>query len=126
MKPCNQCGKCCINYSNGGLSASADEIEYWEVFRPQIARYVSDGNIWMDPSSGTQLEICPWLRRDEGLVKGKEFYSCDIYEDRPDDCRAYPVDLGQMLNDECEMLEADDIANHKLAKSRLKVIMSDR
>lgn len=80
----------------------------------------------MDPSSGAQLEICPWLSRDEGLAKGKEFYSCDIYEDRPDDCRAYPVDLGQMLNDECEMLEADDIANHKLAKSRLKVIMSDR
>lgn len=126
MKPCNQCGKCCINYSNGGLSATADEIEYWEVFRPKIASYVNSGNIWMDPSSGAQLEICPWLRRTEGLAEGKEFYSCDIYEDRPDDCRAYPVDLGQMLNDECEMLEEDDIANHKLANSRLKLIMSDR
>lgn len=129
MKPCNQCGKCCINYSDGGLSATADEIEYWELFRPEIARYVSNGNIWMDPSSGAQLEICPWLRKGEGKVqtngKPKEIYSCDIYHDRPNDCKAYPVDLSQMINDECEMLEADDIANPKRGYSRLKLIMSD-
>ncbi|MFT4886411.1 MAG: Fe-S-cluster containining protein [Pseudohongiellaceae bacterium] len=129
MKPCNQCGKCCINYSDGGLSATADEIEYWELFRPEIARYVNNGNIWMDPSSGAQLEICPWLRKGEGKVetngKPKEIYSCDIYHDRPNDCKAYPVDLSQMINDECEMLEADDIANPKRGYSRLKLIMSD-
>ena len=129
MKPCNQCGKCCINYSDGGLSATADEIEYWELFRPEIARYVSNGNIWMDPSSGAQLEICPWLRKGEGKVqtngKPKEIYSCDIYHDRPNDCKAYPVDLSQMINDECEMLEADDIANPKRGYTRLKLIMSD-
>jgi Fe-S-cluster containining protein len=129
LKPCNQCGKCCISYSDGGLSATADEIEYWELFRPEIARYVSNGNIWMDPSSGAQLEICPWLRKGEGKVetngKPKEIYSCDIYHDRPNDCKAYPVDLSQMINDECEMLEADDIANPKQGYSRLKLIMSD-
>jgi Fe-S-cluster containining protein len=133
LKPCNQCGKCCINYSNGGLSATADEIEYWELFRPEIARYVSNGNIWMEPSSGAQLEICPWLRRSEGKVertsdgkeKRKEIYSCDIYHDRPNDCQAYPADLSQMINDECEMLEASDIANPKQGNARLKLIMSD-
>jgi Fe-S-cluster containining protein len=129
LKPCNQCGKCCINYSDGGLSATADEIEYWELFRPDIARYVSNGNIWMDPSSGAQLGICPWLRKGEGKVetngKPKEIYSCDIYHDRPNDCKAYPADLSQMINDECEMLEADDIANPKRGYSRLKLIMSD-
>jgi len=125
LKPCNQCGKCCINYSNGGLSATADEIEYWELFRPKIARYVSNGSIWMDPSSGAQLEICPWLRRTEGTEKSKEIYSCDIYHDRPNDCKAYPADLSQMINDECEMLEADDIDNPKHGNARLKLIMSD-
>ncbi|HCX26778.1 MAG TPA: zinc/iron-chelating domain-containing protein, partial [Cellvibrionales bacterium] len=24
MKECNQCGKCCIHYSDGGLSATQD------------------------------------------------------------------------------------------------------
>ncbi|HHJ18661.1 MAG TPA: YkgJ family cysteine cluster protein, partial [Gammaproteobacteria bacterium] len=28
MKECNQCGKCCIKYSDGGLSASSSEIEF--------------------------------------------------------------------------------------------------
>ena len=49
MRECNQCGKCCIAYSDGGLSASALEIEDWEQFRPDIAQYVVNGEIWMDP-----------------------------------------------------------------------------
>jgi len=76
-------------------------------------------------SSGAQLEICPWLRRTEGTEKSKEIYSCDIYHDRPNDCKAYPADLSQMINDECEMLEADDIDNPKHGNARLKLIMSD-
>lgn len=121
MKACNQCGKCCIKYSEGGLSATADEINYWELFRPKIARYVSDDIIWVDPISGKQLSICPWLRKAEG----KEQYSCDIYYDRPDDCKVYPVNIEQMVMDECEMLDPEDIADQKLGNTRLKVIMSD-
>ena len=63
MIECNQCGKCCTNYSNGGLSAAKSEIEHWEIHRPDIYRYVSDGKIWMDPDTGKQLELCPWLRK---------------------------------------------------------------
>jgi len=121
MKACNQCGKCCINYSDGGLSATANEVEYWEVFRPAISRYVSEGQIWMEPTSGEQMKQCPWLRKVPGQAK----YSCDIYYDRPDDCKHYPVTIDQMVRDECEMLEARYLAKPKLAQTALDRLMAN-
>lgn len=121
MKDCNQCGKCCTKYSDGGLSASADEIELWEFFRPEISDYVSRGKIWMDPSSGEQLSLCPWLRKVPGQAK----YTCDIYFDRPEDCKVYPVTIEQMVADECEMLEVQDLRNPKKAQKTLDKIMLD-
>ncbi len=121
MKACNQCGKCCINYSNGGLSASVSEIEAWEDKRPDIMRYVSEGKIWVDPDTGEQLTRCPWLRKESNQEK----YSCDIYDDRPSDCRYYPVTIEDMIKDECEMLEANDLAKPKLAQKRLNKLMAN-
>ena len=121
MKECNQCGKCCINYSNGGLSASPSEIEYWEIRRPDIYRYVSDGLIWMNPETGEQLTLCPWLNK----IPNQDKYTCDIYFDRPDDCKFYPVNIADMVNDGCEMLEAQDLANPKQAQVTLNVLMAD-
>ena len=121
MKDCNQCGKCCTKYSNGGLSASSTEIELWEVFRPEIANFVRKGNIWMDPVTGKQLELCPWLRK----LPQQEKYICDIYYDRPDDCKHYPVTIEQMVNDDCEMLEAEDLAKPKQAQKTLDKLMAD-
>jgi Fe-S-cluster containining protein len=105
MKECNQCGKCCIHYSDGGLSATAEEIESWEIFNPAIVRYVANGKIWMDPVSGEQLTRCPWLEvlstsPDSGSIK----YGCRIYQDRPEDCRHYPVSIAEMVRDGCEMI----------------------
>ena len=82
MKECTQCGKCCINYSNGRLSASPSEIEYWQNFKPHIYQYVKNDTIWMHPKTGEQLTRCPWLKQQSD---GK--YTCDIYFDRPEDCR---------------------------------------
>jgi Fe-S-cluster containining protein len=121
MKNCNQCGKCCINYSDGGLSASADEIEWWETHRPDIASYVSDGEIWVDPLTGKQMNRCPWLEK----LPDQEKYICGIYYDRPNDCKYYPVDVDQMVKDECEMLEARDLKNPKKAQRALDDLMSD-
>ena len=121
MKECNQCGKCCTKYSNGGLSASASEIEFWDNFRPDINRYVSSGNIWVSPDTGMQLELCPWLRK----VPNQNKYTCDIYYDRPDDCKYYPVTIDQMVTDECEMLEVQDLANPKRAQKILNKLMAD-
>ncbi len=121
MKACNSCGKCCIKYSNGDLSASADDLELWENLRPDIYRYVRDGKIWMDPETGKQIELCPWLRRDPTQIQ----FSCAIYFDRPEDCRIYPARVDDMINDECEMLESKDLVNLKLAQQQLELKFQD-
>ena len=121
MKDCNQCGKCCTKYSDGGLAATDDEIKLWDLFRPDIASYVSKGNIWMNPVTGEQLTLCPWLRKEPNQSK----YTCDIYHDRPDDCKHYPVTIEQMVEDECEMLEPLDLKHPKRAQKKLDILMLD-
>lgn len=120
MKECNQCGKCCIKYGNGGLSASQQEIQWWDSTRPDIFEYTRNGKIWMDPESGKLLERCPWLR-----IQKNDIYTCDIYFDRPDDCKYYPVTIDQMVNDACEMLEPHDMADPEKAQKTLDKLMSD-
>jgi len=125
MKQCNSCGKCCIKYSNGALSASKYEIEYWEVFRPEIAKYVKDGKIWVDPETGKNIELCPWLTvvSDEGADSLR--VTCDIYLDRPEDCIIYPVTIAEMIKDGCEMLEPKDFKNPEQAQKDLNALMAD-
>ena len=129
MKDCNSCGKCCIKYSNGALSASKQEIELWEIFNPDIAEYVNRGEIWADPKSGKLLELCPFLRQESGgeksAKKSSVKYTCDIYFDRPDDCKYYPSNVQEMILDECEMIEPADLKDLKKAQARLDIIMSD-
>jgi len=91
------------------------------MFRPDIYRYVSDGNIWMDPETGKQIEPCPWLTK----LPHQNKYTCDIYFDRPDDCKFYPVTIDQMVADECEMLETRDLAEPKKAQKTLNKLMAD-
>ena len=121
MKECNQCGKCCTKYSDGGLSVTADEIKSWDMFRPDIYNYVNDGKIWFDPETGKQLELCPWLRK----LPNENKFTCDIYYDRPDDCKFYPVTIEQMINDECEMLEIRDLTKPEQAQKTLNKLMTD-
>jgi len=121
VKDCNQCGKCCVIYADGGLSASDKEIDAWEANRPDIFRYVSDGEIWVDPKTGQQLRYCPWLKK----LPDKAKYTCSIYDDRPNDCRFYPANIDEMLRDECEMLEPRDLANPDLAQKTLDDLMAE-
>lgn len=121
MKDCNQCGKCCTHYSNGGLFASESEINFWDIFRTDIYQYVNDGKIWMDPQTGRQLSLCPWLRKQPD----HNIYTCDIYDDRPDDCKHYPVTIEQMILDDCEMLEQHDLLKPAQAQKSLNKIMLD-
>jgi Fe-S-cluster containining protein len=121
MKNCNSCGKCCETAGNGGLSASSEEIDWWETHRPEIARYAHDGKIWVDPATGEYFERCPWLRKS---LDGTST-SCDIYHDRPEDCRLYPVDIEQMVRHDCEMLERRDLVDLKRAQKRLDTLMAD-
>jgi len=75
----------------------------------------------MDPETDQQLEICPWLRKQPDQEK----YTCDIYYDRPDDCRQYPVTIDQMIKDGCEMLEDQDLVKPKRAQKVLDMKMVD-
>ncbi len=121
MKQCNSCGKCCETAGNGGLSATAEEIDWWQAHRPDIARYARGGKIWIDPATNAYFARCPWLRTS---ADGKKS-TCDIYTDRPEDCRHYPVDIAQMIRHDCEMLEPRDRQNTARAQRRLDQIMID-
>lgn len=121
MKDCNQCGKCCTNYGGGDLSATAREIDWWETHSPEIASYVSNGKIWVSPVTGKTMDRCPWLRK----LPRQNKYICRIYYNRPDDCKHYPVDIEQMVKDDCEMLEANDLRRPKQAQITLDRLMSD-
>ena len=121
MRNCNSCGKCCETAGNGGLSASPDEIDWWETHRPEIAHFVANGKIWVDPETNQYFPRCPWLRKSPDESK----YTCDIYHDRPEDCRHYPVDIAQMVKDDCEMLEPRDLADLRRAQVKLDDMMAD-
>ena len=97
------------------------EIEWWETYRPDIFSYVDGGKIWISPVTGKQMVRCPWLRK----LPNQNKYICRIYYDRPDDCKHYPVDIDQMVRDECEMLDARDLANPKQAQKTLDNLMAD-
>ena len=121
MKKCNSCGKCCETAGDGGLSATAEEIDLWETYRPDIFRFVQGDRIWVNPETGEYFSRCPWLRK----APDNKTFSCDIYEDRPEDCRHYPVDIAQMIRDDCEMLERRDLVDRKRAQKNLDEMMID-
>ncbi len=75
----------------------------------------------MDPTTGEQLKLCPWLKK----LPNENKYTCDIYYDRPDDCKLYPVTIDDMIKDECEMLEKRDLINPKQAQKTLDQLMAD-
>ncbi|WP_133470362.1 YkgJ family cysteine cluster protein [Paraglaciecola marina] len=126
MQECNSCGKCCIKYSDGDLSASDEDLEMWNLFQPDIAEYVKNGLIWFSPQMGKQLNLCPFLRKTKNPEQPqKVMYTCDIYYDRPEDCRFYPVTVKQMISDECEMLEAGDLTDPNQAQKVLDKLLED-
>ncbi|WP_149982855.1 YkgJ family cysteine cluster protein [Pseudoalteromonas rhizosphaerae] len=126
MKECNQCGKCCIKYGGGDLSATQEEIDLWEIFNPEIFEFVKNNQIWYDPQSGVKLSQCPFLEiapKINPLAANK--YTCSIYLDRPEDCRHYPSLITEMVRDECEMIEVIDLDNYKKAQRKLDLLMQD-
>ncbi len=116
MRACNACGKCCIKYGNGQLSASDEDIALWEALRPDIAEHIRDGKIWFDPQTGKLIERCPWLIKEPNSTR----YLCKIYLDRPEDCRIYPASVSDMVKDDCEMLEPNDFNDLKQAQEILE------
>ncbi len=126
MKDCNQCGKCCIKYGDGALSATKEEIDLWEIFQPEIYKFVKNYEIWFDPETGTRLRRCPFLEvAPKTDTHASNKYTCSIYLNRPEDCRHYPSLIPEMIRDECEMIEAIDLKNLKHAQRKLDALMGD-
>jgi len=126
MKDCNQCGKCCIKYGDGALSATQDEIDLWEIFNPDIFEFVKNDEIWFDPKTGVRLNRCPFLEIEPPKkANAQKKYTCSIYLDRPEDCRHYPTLIAEMVRDECEMIEAIDLTNPKKSQRTLDILMQD-
>ncbi len=109
MRACNQCGKCCLKYKGDDWLGSATEADmlFWLMRRPEVLDYVDDmvHNLWTSPVTGKKMQRCPWLRK----LPGQQKYTCRIHNVRPEVCRDYPIDIDQMINLECEMLEAGDL-----------------
>lgn len=88
------------------LTATARDVARWRrEGRNDILRYVAKVgpgfyDLWVD--DGVELSRCPFLRKDRGAAT----YHCKIYETRPEACCGYPVDYAQMVNDECEIVDA--------------------
>ncbi len=126
MKACNQCGKCCTKYGGGDLDVSTKEVEMWALFNPEIYQYVQGNQIWFDPDTGNKLSDCPFLAIEPKKDKNaKDKFICNIYLDRPEDCRQYPSLIAEMIRDECEMIEPSDLKNQKRAQDKLNVLMID-
>lgn len=124
MKSCNQCGKCCIKYGDGDLSATKEEIGLWEIFNPGIFKFVQHNEIWFDPESGSKLKKCPFLEvAPKKNPSASNIYTCSIYLNRPEDCRHYPSLISEMVRDECEMIEVIDLKNTKQAQKKLDALM---
>lgn len=121
MKACNQCGKCCLKYGGQDLAASSEEIELWEIFNPDIFKYVKKNQIWFDPQSGQKLQRCPFLElAPKTDTQTKDLYQCRIYLNRPEDCRQYPSLVSEMIRDECEMIESVDLTDLTKAERSLR------
>ena len=126
MKNCNQCGKCCTKYGGGDLAATPEEIELWELFNPNISKFVRGKEIWFDPESGERLTRCPFLELvPKHTPQEPDKYNCSIYLDRPEDCRHYPSLIHEMIRDECEMIEMGDLRDLKKAQKKLDLLMED-
>jgi Fe-S-cluster containining protein len=107
MKPCNFCGKCCKFGEGAGLgSATRNDIIKWRKYRPDILNYSPppSHDLWVSPVTGEETYRCPWLRK----LPMKASFICRIHEFRPEVCHHYPVNIEQMISDQCEMLEPGD------------------
>ncbi len=126
MKDCNQCGKCCIKYGDGALSATQEEIDLWEIFNPEIFQFVKNNEIWFDPESKFRLTRCPFLEIEAKTdAEAPNLYTCSIYLNRPEDCRHYPSLITEMIRDECEMIELVDLEKPAIAQKKLDILMED-
>ena len=92
---CAMCGECCRNLFYE-TDCTREDLRLWEetgrtdilerVMVTQTRQGKTEYRIWMDPSSGTISDQCPWLDWD----KKQNMARCAIQDVKPDICRQYP------------------------------------
>lgn len=99
MRPCTQCGRCCIDPDfMERLGISDEDMDRWRrEKRGDILAQVSNERGWQAPGR------CVFLHGAGGGAQ-----SCSIYHTRPATCREYPLAIVHMLSVDCEMLEPGD------------------
>lgn len=119
---CTRCGKCCLNeHYMMTLTASAEDVARWRrEGRDDILRYVAKVgpgfyDLWID--DGIELSRCPFLRKDRGATT----YRCSLYETRPEAWRGYPVSYGQMVADECEIIDVIQLSAEAIDRAQSTV-----
>ncbi len=109
MRACTQCGKCCLKYEGDNWLGSATEADMllWLIRAPEVLDYVGGNryDLWVSPEPGKEMQRCPWLDK----LPSQETYECRIHDVRPEVCRDFPIDIDQMIDLDCEMLEAGDL-----------------
>jgi len=109
MRACTHCGKCCLKYKGDKWLGSATEADMllWLIRAPEVLDYLGGNHydLWVSPETGKELQRCPWLDK----LPSQEKYRCRIHDVRPEVCRDYPIDFDQMIDLDCEMLEAGDL-----------------
>ena len=109
MRACTHCGKCCFKYEGDNWLGSATEADMllWLIRAPEVLDYVGGNrcDLWVNPETGKEMQRCPWLDK----LPSQEKYECQIHDVRPEVCRDYPIDFDQMIDLDCEMLEAGDL-----------------
>lgn len=104
---CKRCGRCCLHYGHE-LPATEKDIQLWEKEgRQDILDYVDtvepmEGivlayDLWFIPNKDRQASRCPWLKKG----RNKPYYTCLIYDVRPEVCRKYPKNKKHALRDKC-------------------------
>ena len=84
---CLACGICCELYGNT-LAVGPEDRARWEAEgRADLLALVgTDGEIWIDPTTGERLERCPFLEK-----RNAESSMCGIHDTKPLICREYPT-----------------------------------
>jgi len=73
------------------------DIDLWEKEgRYDILKWVDNGDIWINPKTGEDVDRCPWLRKRNNMPT----YYCRIHNVKPKVCREYPktVTLAKKTN----------------------------
>lgn len=93
---CKQCGNCCLNLNTASTSVSEEDIRMWEKEgRSDILEWVDFipigensfvSDIWIDPVTNDDVEICPWL----GKLPNQDKYVCSIHDVKPEIGGKYP------------------------------------